>query len=84
MMKKYLSAFAVAAMIGVTGCDTSEDTIIEDPVLEETTPPPVTTEPAPVTTPMPETPAMPLDTAAAGTETTPDATAPTTPSTTTP
>jgi hypothetical protein len=80
-MKKYLSAFALAAMIGITGCDTSEDTVIEDPVLEETTPTPVIIEPTVTTPPPMTTPATPTDSAAGAT--TPGATT-TPPTTTTP
>jgi hypothetical protein len=61
-MKKYLSAFALAGLISVTGCDAGDDTFVDDPVLEETTPPPIVNEP--ITTPPPMTEPMPMDTAA--------------------
>lgn len=46
-MKKLLTTFALAGMIGMVGCEGTqeEDVILDDPVLEEPTAPPVVTEP---------------------------------------
>ncbi len=46
-MKKLFTAFALAGLIGMVGCEGQQDdaVIIDDPVLEEPTTPPVVTEP---------------------------------------
>jgi hypothetical protein len=58
-MKKFIGAFALAGMIGFTACGPAEETVVEEPVLEEVTPVPVVTEPM---TPPP--PPMTTDSAA--------------------
>jgi len=72
VMKKFLSTFALAAMIGVAGCDSSEETIIEQPVLEETTPPAVINE----TVIVQPAPVMPMDSATVTTPAAPTTTTP--------
>ena len=64
-MKKFIGAIALAGMIVFAGCDTSEDTMVEEPVLEGVTPVPVITEPPVVAPAMPDTATIMMDTATA-------------------
>jgi hypothetical protein len=49
-MKKFLSVFAVAGLLGFAACAAEEDTtVIEEPVIEEPAPAPMVTEPLPMT-----------------------------------
>jgi len=75
VMKKFLSTFALAAMIGVAGCDNSEETIIEQPVLEETTPPAVINETV-IVEPAAPAPVMPTDSVTVTTPAAPTTTTP--------
>lgn len=65
-MKRFIGAFALAGMVGLTACGPSEETVVEEPVLEEVTPVPVVTEPmTPPPPPMVTDSAAPADSAAA-------------------
>lgn len=62
-MKRFIGAFALAGMVSFAACGPAEETVVEEPVLEEVTPVPVV---VPVTPPPTMTdPAAPIDSAAA-------------------
>ncbi|MEX2582540.1 MAG: hypothetical protein WD766_04675 [Gemmatimonadota bacterium] len=50
-MKKFIAAFALAGMVGLSACAADDEPqIIEEPVIEEPAPAPIVTEPAPAVT----------------------------------
>lgn len=50
-MKKIITAFTAAGIVGLAGCAPEDQpVIIDEPVIEQPAPAPVVTEPAPMTT----------------------------------
>ena len=50
-MKKIITAFTAAGIVGLAGCATEDEpVIIDEPVIEQPAPAPVVTDPAPMTT----------------------------------